>query len=197
MTFNNFLSNIKAFSLRNQPKIFAVLCVLYLIFLLSITQLIFAAIIFYWSGVLFSVVYTLNVIKVPVFQIILSSIFAVRVIVILRTENVAFFLCFCTSLFFFVGFLYFYLENNSCVLRLREQFITLKKTATFLETETEFEYFDAVSILGSCLLSTLFSLRFFYKSNFFDLYEGLDFHEQHIFIITLISTFFIVAVGGF
>ncbi len=194
----NFFSNTKAFFFQNELKIFSILCLVYWALLLCITKFIFAIIIFYWSGTLFSFVFILNVMKVPVFQLNLSLIFVAKVFLMLQTENIVFFLGLCMLIFFSLTFLYFYLENNFFVLTLKKRFLKFKKVspASVITTETEFEYFGAVSILGSCALSVLFSLRFFYKKDLFVVYESLSFQDQHLITITLISVFFIVAVGG-
>lgn len=55
--------NIQTFCIKNQPKIFGILCIIYVSFLCCTTTPVIAAIIFFWSGFLFTVVYMLNVIK--------------------------------------------------------------------------------------------------------------------------------------
>ena len=102
--------NIQTFCIKNQPKIFGILCIIYASFLCCITTPVIAAIIFFWSGFLFTVVYMLNVIKVPVFQTVLGLIFFFRSIHIIKTEDLRLSLCVGLLLFlFFCTFILVYL----------------------------------------------------------------------------------------
>lgn len=71
----SFFSNIQTFCIKNQPKIFGILCIISAPFLCCITTPVIAAIIFFWSGFLFTVFYMLNTLKTPVFQTVLSIVF--------------------------------------------------------------------------------------------------------------------------
>jgi hypothetical protein len=94
--------------------------------------------------------------------------------------------------------MYFYLENNSLILKLKEQFVELKEVQLNLTKKptTKFEYFEAVSTLASCIFVILLFLRSIYKADLFSFYESLDFHEQHFIIVSFVCFFLITAVGS-
>ena len=158
--------NIQTFCINNQPKIFGILCIIYAFFLCCITTPVIAAIILFWSGFLFTMVYMLNVIKVPLFQTVLGLTFFFRSIHIIKTEDLR--LSLCGWVTFILVFLYFHFENNLLLIKLKEKFTKLKEARLLLANSivTEFKYFGAVSTLASSILSVLVLFSLFIKKNF-------------------------------
>jgi len=191
-------SNLLAFCVKNQSRIFIILCFIYASFLCCITKLVIVIIILFWSSFFFTVVYMLNKVQIPVFKTVLGTVFFFRIFYIIKTENIKLPLCIGLLLSLIFVFLYFYFENSLLLLALKEKYKKLKQARLVFTgcITPELKYFGAVSTLASSIFSVLVLLKFIYKDYFFVLYSSLNPDEQGLALVILISLFFFVVVGG-
>lgn len=138
----------------------AALCSIYVGFFCCICEPVTAVIVIFWFGFLFTSVYFLNTLKVPVLNTVLIVVFVVRTTLMAQKENIVPSIIF--FLFVFLGGLYFSFENNSLMLRIKTFFQSLKKDRLVFENcvKTKFEYLEALSTVVSCISAVLILLNF-------------------------------------
>ena len=137
-------STVENFCFQNQLQIMAALCSIYVGFFCCICEPVTAVIVIFWFGFLFTLVYFLNTLKVPVLNTVLIVAFVVRTIFIAQKENIVPSVVFFLFVFVFLGVLYFSFENNSLMLRIKTFFQSLKKDRLIFENcvKTKFEYLE-------------------------------------------------------
>lgn len=187
-------SAVEKFCFQNQLQTMVALCTVYVGFFCCICEPIIAVTLIFWFGFLFTLVYFLNALKLPVLNIVLIVVFVVRTVFIAQKENILPSI----GLFFFLGGLYFFFKNNSLILKIKTFFQSLKKDRLVFENyvKTKFEYLDVLSTVVSCIYAVLILLNFIFNVNIHFFYENLNPEQQGLFLILFLSFLFFVVVSG-
>ena len=191
-------STVENFCFQNQLQIMAALCSIYVGFFCCICEPVTAVIVIFWFGFLFTLVYFLNTLKVPVLNTVLIVAFVVRTIFIAQKENIVPSIVFFLFVFVFLGVLYFSFENNLLMLRIKTFFQSLKKDRLIFENcvKTKFEYLEVLSTVVSCISAVLILLNFILNVNIYSFYENLNPEQQGLSLILLLNFLFFAVVSG-
>ena len=192
----HFNKNVQSFCFNNQPAIFSIFCILNISLLLCFLDLATVTIIFFWLGFLYTALFFIIQVKVPLLECFFPVIIITHVgyLPFKHINGLIFFCMFLAWVFLVFKFL---LKNTSVQSNLEIFFHEYKKAKEILINHRfkEFLYFRVFSVLITVVFLIFFLFKKFYKiESLIVFFENLDTDKQTVVFPFILAISFSVII---